>query len=124
MRLRAMTDSATGARALKLTRKYEAADPLARPITTAYLTDAGFVLFAALPAHRLTKRRFELPSNGATFSVDLFEGPLAGLELAEIEAPDDASLRVVPSPQWSAREVSHVPSYQGATLAQSGIPQE
>ena len=124
MRLRRMTDSSSGAVSLKLTKKYEADDPLARPIVTSYLTEDEFALLATLPSRQLAKRRFKLTSGGQPFSVDRFVGPLSGLELAEIEWPDDAGLRALRAPDWTVREVSEDHRYQGATLAQFGIPEE
>lgn len=110
MRLRRMT--AAGRIVHKLTKKYEAADPGARPIVTTYLTEAEYGLLAVLPAHRLVKRRYAL----GTFSIDLFEGALAGLELAESEQPDDPSLRALVAPAWAIREVSADPNYEGGNL--------
>jgi CYTH domain-containing protein len=124
MRLRRMTNSGNGAQALKLTKKYEVVDPLARPIVTTYLTSAEYALFEPLSAHALTKRRYAMAHNGHMFSIDLFQGRLEGLELAEIEWPDDAGLRALPTPRWALREVSQDSHYQGGTLAQFGIPKE
>ncbi len=124
MRLRRMTESATGTVSLKLTKKYEADDPLARPIVTSYLTEDEFSLLATLPSRQLAKRRFRLASGGPSFSVDQFIGSLSGLELAEIEWADDAGLRALRAPDWTVREVSNDPRYQGAALAQFGIPEE
>lgn len=124
MRLRRMTDSASGEVALKLTKKYEAADPLARAIVTAYLDEAEFALVAGLPGVMIVKRRFDLVGNGITYSLDRFEGDLAGLELVEVEWPDDAGLRGLPAPPGAIREVSDDPRYQGGSLVASGIPKE
>ena len=124
MRLRRMTDSASGRAALKLTKKYDAADPLARPIVTAYLDEAEFALLAGLPGVMIVKRRFDLVCGGLAYSLDRFDGPLAGLVLAEIEWPDDAELRDLPAPPGAIREVSDDPRYQGGSLVASGIPKE
>lgn len=124
MRLRRMIDSASGRAALKLTKKYDAADPLARPIVTAYLDEAEFALLAGLPGVMIVKRRFDLVAGGITYSIDRFEGALAGLTLAEIEWPDDAGLRDLPAPPGAIREVSDDPRYQGGSLVASGIPKE
>jgi CYTH domain-containing protein len=124
MRLRRMTDSLSGRQSLKLTKKYEAADPLARPIVTAYLDEAEYALLAALPARALVKRRFTLADGGHDFSLDRFEGPLDGLELIEIEQAEDAALRMLSPPIWAGREVSDDARYQGGTLARHGNPEE
>ena len=124
LRLRRMTDLATGERAHKLSRKYEAPDPLARPIVTAYLTSGEHAVFAALPARELSKRRYTVREGDRFFNVDRFEGTLAGLSLTEIEQEDDAALRILEPPQWAGREVSHDLCYQGGALARNGMPKE
>lgn len=121
MRLRRMRD-ADGREALKLTKKYDADDPLARAIVTTYLTAAEYDLLAALPAVPLVKRRYPLIADGREYSLDVFEGALAGLVLAEIEWPDDAGLRTLPPPPGAVREVSDDPRYQGGALVTWGRP--
>lgn len=123
-RLRRMTDARTGVCALKLTKKYEADDPLARAIVTAYLSEAEYALFAGLPGIAVTKRRFSLAASDLVYSLDIFEGTLAGLELAEIEWAEDGGLRGLPPPPGAIREVSDDPRYQGGTLATRGIPKD
>ncbi|MDE8453320.1 hypothetical protein PCJ53_29200, partial [Klebsiella pneumoniae] len=91
--------------ALKLTKKYECDDPLARPIVTTYLTEDEYALLEALPAAALAKRRYEIVDQGITFGIDQFLGALAPLELAEIEWPDDVGLRALPSPSWAVRDI-------------------
>jgi CYTH domain-containing protein len=108
----------------KLTKKYDSADPLIRPIVTAYLTEAEHAVFAGLPALELRKRRFRFRSKGRDFSLDRFEGALAGLVLAEVETDREADLRALAQPAWAVREVSFDPRYQGATLARDGHPVE
>lgn len=120
-RLRRM--SRGGAMSLKLTRKYEAVDPTARPIVTAYLTKEEYAVFASLPAHTVVKRRHAIEHAGTEWSLDRFEGALAGLELIEIEAPDAPTLAALVPPAWAVREVSDDPRYQGGTLATQGIPE-
>ena len=122
LRLRSMTDSGTGEAALKLTKKYEAVDPRARPIVTTYLTQTEFDVFSELPAKVLEKRRYGVPNAGREFSVDMFTGTLQGLILAEIEWPDDAGLRALAAPLWADREVTDDVRYQGGSLASLGIP--
>lgn len=112
MRLRRMTASNDGRVVLKLTKKYETTDPLARPIVTTYLDGTEFALLAGLPAHPVVKRRYAC----GAFSVDRFEGDLAGLWLAEIEMPDDAALIAATPPSWASREVSDDRGFDGGSL--------
>ena len=116
-RLRRMTDSQTGRIVMKLSKKYEVADVTARPLTTAYLDAAEYALFEGMPSRPLRKRRFPVDAPGGIFGIDLFEGALAGLELAEIEFADAASGRAIVPPEWTTREVTHDPRFQGGNLA-------
>ena len=118
LRLRRMTRSG-GWTACKLTKKYEAVRPEARPIVTTYLTEAEYALFAALPAHPLRKRRYHVPIEGRYWSLDLFEGALEGLEVVEIEAPDETALAALVPPPWTTKEVTHDARYQCGALAQT-----
>jgi CYTH domain-containing protein len=124
LRLRRMTRS-DGWTARKLTKKYETDRPEARPIVTTYLTEAEYAVFAALPAHPMRKRRYHFPIEGRYWSLDLFEGLLEGLELVEIEAPDEAALAALVPPVWATKEVTHDVRYQCGELAQTQvIPEE
>ncbi len=53
-----------------------------------YLDEAEYAAFAAMPASSLTKTRHSVPPYG----VGVFEGPLAGLLLAEVEYDDDEAM--------------------------------
>ncbi|RMB53839.1 hypothetical protein C8J44_1448 [Sphingomonas sp. PP-CE-3A-406] len=112
-----MTDSVGGRVALKLSKKYDVPDPLARPLVTTYLTPEEYALFAALPGHWLRRRRHAVPSASGEVGIDLFEGALEGLELAEIEQPNAASLAAVQQPEWAYSEVTYYADFQGGTLA-------
>jgi len=120
LRLRKMVDEASGATSMKFTRKYDVADPLARPIVTAYLDEREYTLLAALPANLVQKRRYKIQNHGQTFSLDVFEGPLAGLELLEIESHSYEALLAISAPDWVVREVSHESRYQGGSLSALG----
>jgi CYTH domain-containing protein len=77
-----------------------------------------------LPAHELVKTRYHLSLGGHWWSLDLFGGPLAGLELVESEADDAAALAALVPPPWATKEVTHDPRYQGGSLARSNaIPE-
>jgi CYTH domain-containing protein len=124
IRLRRMTDSETGKSALKLTKKYDAADPLARPIVTTYLTEGEYALVATLPGSNLTKKRYKVVEDNIEYGIDQFSAALEPLELAEIEWPDDDGLRALASPAWAVKDVSNDIAYQGGTLAACGIPKD
>src|SRR5882757_5759247 len=87
---------------LKLTQKV----PITRPgavqglITNTYLSPAEYDLLASLPAAVLSKTRFSVPPLG----VDVFDGPLRGLVLAEAEFDTDEEARAFRPPEDAVAE--------------------
>lgn len=67
----------------------------------------------------IEKTRYELTHAGRLFEVDVFEGKLAGLVLAEVEL-DDANAHVE-LPEWIGDEVSDDPRYFNSSLAAAGV---
>lgn len=124
LRLRRMARPDLGEVKWKLTKKYECADPAQRPIVTSYLTEGEYKGLLALPGRDLVKRRYHLPFAGRYWSLDVFEGPLLGLEAVECEAEDPAALAALAPPDWALREVTHLPQWQCGSLAAAGaIPE-
>jgi CYTH domain-containing protein len=117
VRLREMSEQPAGTRLYKLTQKLEPADPRVRHITTLYLSAAEHAVFAALPGGRLTKRRHRAAGGAIEWAVDVFEGALAGLVLAEREFDSDAELRAAAPPDFAAREVTDDAAFSGGSLA-------
>jgi CYTH domain-containing protein len=125
LRLRRMSRPGPGEVKWKLTKKYRCDDPAARPIVTSYLTAAEYEVLCALPARELSKRRYHVEIAGRYWSVDLFEGPLHGLETIECEAEDAVSLAALAPPDWALREITHLPQWQcGALAAARAIPED
>lgn len=117
VRLRAMTQHPANRLLYKLTQKLEDGDPRLRWITTFYLSEAEHRGFAALPGSGLTKRRHRATSAGLEWGVDVFEGALAGLVLAEREFDSNAELRAAAPPAFGACEVTDAPAFSGGALA-------
>jgi CYTH domain-containing protein len=106
LRLREMTED--GAEPVyKLTQKKEGW------ITTIYLTSGEFGIFAQLPANHLTKIRYSVPP----FGIDVFEGPLSGLILAEAEFDSEIDAGALALPSFLDREVTAEVRYTGGYLA-------
>jgi CYTH domain-containing protein len=122
-RLRRITDAGSGQVTLKLTKKYPSPDPRARPIVTAYLDEAEYLLFFALPAQPLAKQRYALPIADGGFSLDVFLGPLESLVMIEKECPDAAALACLVAPLWASFEVTDDIRYAGGKLAADGLPE-
>ena len=87
-------------------------------ITTMYLTPEEYEVLAALPARVLRKRRHHL----GRYSIDVFEGHLAGLILAETEFPTEEEMRAHPVPDFAVRDVSDDVRYTGGRLVENGVP--
>jgi len=119
-RLRLRRIDATDATTVyKLNQKEASPDsPAVMTITTMYLTRGEYELLAALPAHELRKRRHRI----AGYSVDIFDGPLTGLVLAEREFPSEEELCRAIAPELAVEDVSTDVRYTGARLAANGLP--
>ena len=122
LRLRRATPVGGGEAILRLSKKADLA-PDRRLITTLYLSPAEYGLFEGLPGRVLHKTRHYYGADGATLSVDRFEGRLAGLFLAEAEFADDAAMAAFPHPAFAVREVTDDPRYTGGELVVHGRPE-
>jgi CYTH domain-containing protein len=116
LRLREQTAN-DGPTEYKLTQKIPARASGAQQglITTMYLGQDEFCVLSALPAKILNKTRHSVPP----FGIDVFEGTLNGLLLAEAEFDSEsaADSLIVPSFIW--REVSDDDRFTGGQLARA-----
>lgn len=85
-------------------------------VTTIYLTEAEHEVFDVLPGERIAKTRLSFPPLG----VDLFEGALDGLIIAEAEFVSDEEMAAFRPPAWCGTEITGDPSYRGSCLAGRG----
>ncbi len=101
----------------KLTQKIPARAPGAQQgfLTTMYLTEAEYAVLANLPAHTLSKTRYSVPP----FGIDVFEGALEGLVLAEAEFDSAAAADALAIPPFLSREVSDDDRFTGGRLARA-----
>jgi len=103
----------------KLTQKLpDPANPQHHSVTTIYLTEPEFAVLSQLPALTLAKTRLSVPP----FGVDVFEGPLHGLLLAEAEFPDPFSAAALALPPFLFREVTADLRFTGGRLASTSRP--
>jgi CYTH domain-containing protein len=122
LRLREATPLNGGPVTRKLGRKGDV-DRYTRLTTSIYLSEAEFGLLSNLPGKRLRKVRHHLtPVGGFAYGVDLFEGDLAGLILAETEFATPEAMAACPGPDFAVREVTDDPRYAGGWLAAHGLP--
>jgi CYTH domain-containing protein len=118
LRLRRMEDVDTGECVYKLTQKVPAHRRGRRQglITNTYLSRAEYDLLATLPAAVLTKIRLSVPPMG----IDVFEGPLAGLVMAEAEFCSDGAAEAFVPPTYCIFEVTNDDRFTGGRLASTG----
>ncbi|GCD20785.1 CYTH domain-containing protein [Cellulomonas algicola] len=79
-------------------------------------------LWPATGGARVEKDRGRVDLDGAVAVVDVFDGPLAGLRLAEVEFPTRASAHAFVPPPWVGAEVTDDPRYGNRSLAVRGLP--
>ncbi len=72
------------------------------------------------PAERIQKMRYRVEHAGAIWDVDVFQGALDGLILAEIEMSREDELVVLPF--WLGREVTSDQRYRNSRLATGAMP--
>jgi CYTH domain-containing protein len=82
-------------------------------LTTMYLDDAEYEALARLPAAVIAKTRYSFPPLG----IDVFEGPLEGLLIAEMEFESEAQMADFEPPAYCGREISSDRRFACGTLA-------
>ena len=116
LRLRIVTDSESGHRIIKLTKKAASPSPYFTTISRILLSPHEYTLFDVVEADRLTKARYRYTDLGRTFAIDRFDGELGGLVLCEIEADSLDDLMRVEPPVFVQREVTEDAFFSGANL--------
>ena len=115
LRLRRMQHADTGACEYKFTQKIPAdrPGPTQGLITNTYLDQGEYDLLATLPALVLSKTRLSVSPMG----IDVFDGPLTGLVLAEAEFTTDAEAAGFVPPSYCLAEVTTDARFTGGRLA-------
>lgn len=116
LRLR-MQQEDSGPVVFKLTQKLPARSSGAQQglITTMYLSESEFRVLARLPAKTLSKTRHSVPP----FGIDVFEGTLQGLVLAEAEFDSAGDADRLALPTFALCEVSDDERFTGGRLVQA-----
>jgi adenylate cyclase len=82
----------------------------------------GEALWALTEGRRVEKRRHRLPVGDALLEVDVFEGDLQGLVVAEVEFDAEDAARAFSPPAWFGHEVTDDGAYKNRALAVRGRP--
>ena len=103
-----------GATVNKLTQKISARSSGAQQgfLTSMYVTEGEYEILARLPARILVKTRHSVPP----FGIDVFEGTLRGLRLAEAEFDSAEEADALTIPRFVAREVTDDDRFTGGRL--------
>lgn len=116
LRLREQTEE-TGAVIFKLTQKMPERATGAQQgfLTNMYLSKEEFCVLAQLSGKKLRKTRYSVPP----FGIDVFEGELAGLLLAEAEFDSADAADSLTLPSFLRAEVSADDRFTGGRLARA-----
>lgn len=119
LRLRTLSDAATGQEFIKLTKKLASGSPYVQMTGSIPLSPMEYEFIAALPGQRIRKKRHYHFFHGNVFAIDVFEGELAGLVLCEVEMASLEELMAVEVPGYAYREVTEDPFFAGGNLART-----
>jgi CYTH domain-containing protein len=119
LRLRRIESPSGETLALKFGQKYQAPQQPAsqKYMTNLYLTETEYQVLSSLGGLTLVKRRYPYLFAGRKYSIDAFEGHLAGLILAEIQSAPGSEIGSITTPAFAAREVTDDPFFNGGSLA-------
>lgn len=98
---------------------YKGHGMLAREEYNLPLTAEGYHhLLGKADGNIITKKRYviPLPSN-LKAELDIFEGKFDGLQLVEVEFPDEPAANRFTAPDWFGREVTYSGAYQNSVLS-------
>ena len=114
LRLRRIDYLHSGDREFKFTQKVPASRPgyVQGLITNTYLSAAEYDLLATLPAAVLSKTRLSVPPLG----IDVFEPPLHGLIMADVEFSTDSEAQSFLPPPAAVAEVTDDSRFTGGSL--------
>jgi adenylate cyclase len=79
-------------------------------------------LWPLTDGRRLHKRRYVLPHGDLKVELDVYEGDLEGLVVAEIEFDSEEEARAFEPPRWLGEEVTGDHRYLNETIATAGAP--
>ena len=83
------------------------------------LTPEGYAhLLTKADGRIITKKRYVIPlENNLKLELDIFDGDLAPLIIAEIEFPDEETARAYQPPKWLGEDVTYSPLYHNSVLS-------
>lgn len=82
------------------------------------------ILWLASEGKRVEKTRFEIPHGKHTIELDIYEGQLEGLVVAEVEFGSEPEAESFDLPEWLTTDISNNKAYKNQTLAEIGLENE
>lgn len=79
-------------------------------------------LWPLTEGRRVTKERLRIPYRGRTIELDIYDGELSGLRVAEVEFGSVEESRDFDPPPWFGPEVTGRGAFKNQTLAREGMP--
>ena len=73
-------------------------------------------LMSVAGARRLTKTRYFVDVSGHEASVDVYDGTLAGMVIAEVEFASESAANAFDAPAWFGRDVTDDAQYRNRAL--------
>jgi CYTH domain-containing protein len=119
LRLRRMISPSRNKSILKLGQKYRdlSQDHTQATMTTMYLNDDEYQCLEKLEAKEIAKKHFEYEYQERVYGIDVFEGSLQGLILAETECETAEELAQLSLPSFAFKDVTDDPFFSGGFLA-------
>ncbi len=73
----------------------------------------------------IKKRRYFIPlDNDLVIELDIFEGNLSPLKIAEVEFSSEEEAMAFEPPDWFGREVTDEEKYSNSSLSRCGLPED
>ena len=119
LRLRRMIEMESGKIVLKFGQKYRASSQsgVETTMTNMYLDEKEYGCLSKLEAREIVKRRYRYVNCGLEYGIDVYEGKLKGLILAEIECETEQECERLHIPSFSVREVTDDLFFTGGSLS-------
>lgn len=114
LRLRKITEP-NGIQLFKLGKKYGKRSALSEPITTLYLDETEYTQLLQLRGSAASKRRYSIAGG----SLDVYERPMAGFMIFELEFASEEAARKYQPPEFITREITDEARYSGFQLARA-----
>ena len=108
-----------------LTAKQKTGDAVKRDEINGYTDREVFeTMWPLTRGNRVVKKRYDIPDEGRILELDIFEGNLAPLIMAEREFDFDEEARLYKPLAWIGPEVTADKRYKNDWLAKHGLPED